>query len=476
MAPYKDVDSLEHHCFMVLAVTIHKFGVKLEESNPDPERQIATTKTISSMISMLPSFIVENIIIKVIETIHQSVGQKRRAVGLITCLEVLLLPQIQRLDLSGLFYNMRLPGSINEGIRNITLERVQSMKNLTILNMVSKCSDEILTKVSENCKELCDVNVSISDKVTDLGIETLVNGCKKLQRLGIYKCWEITPEAIQFVLLHAAFIKELLSDQLGAVLSRLRHSKKAEGKMFRLTYFDQTQALFEPCLEEIEWIGKMCPNIEFAKLYVEDERLLALPRIGDLKSLEVEMSAGLGKGFSAAITGLAHSLTTLQLNCECVNYCHIMLVGEQCRNLSTLRITTGTIEDDQALRNNGQYFQSLVDLHLQVWKEAAVSRECIEYFMMWCKHLEAVCIKAEMEFMTDDYLRSVLATNPLTCSRRIDLASDEHVPLTAVSVYYLLDTCPALQALTVSSWNVTEDEFFQLRNYTRSHNLQVTVH
>lgn len=107
------------------------------------------------------------------------------------------------------------------------------------LNMVSKCSDEILCVLSEKCPEISDVNVSISDLVTDMGINALAKGCPKLENLGIYKCWNITTEGIANVLKHSKNLKKLKCDQLGAVLiSDFSESKNT----FKLTHFEHTQA------------------------------------------------------------------------------------------------------------------------------------------------------------------------------------------------------------------------------------------
>lgn len=104
-------------------------------------------------------------------------------------------------------------------------------------NMVSKCSDEILCVLSEKCPEISEVNISISDLVTDKGLKALAKGCPKLENLGIYKCWIITAEGIEYVLRFSKNLKKLKCDQLGAVLiNEFSESKNT----FKLTHFEQT--------------------------------------------------------------------------------------------------------------------------------------------------------------------------------------------------------------------------------------------
>ncbi|KAK7076845.1 hypothetical protein SK128_011555 [Halocaridina rubra] len=469
MPPRKFVETLEHMCFAVMAQTIHGIAVELEE-NSRVSRM--TMEELSEMVAALPSIIEENMITKVINTFHRIVKRTRRTIGMRTCLDVLLQPQIQRLDLSGLFFDMRLSGNINLVIRNVVCDRVAYMKNLAVLNMVSKCNDEILHIISKNCPNIEEVIVSISDLVTDEGLKALVTGCPKLKKLGIYKCWEVTQEGIAYVLMHAHNLERLQCDQLGSVMiSRLRKSNAT----FKLTHFEQTQTLFEPLEEDIAWVGSVCKNLESASLFVDDESLAYIPQLGDIRTLEIETSAVLGDGFSKAVKNLGKTLTTLQLSSDEISQEKLTALGYNCPHLNTLHITTATVEGDEFLLNPGNLFSSLTSLHLQVWKEAVISKECIEFFLFWCRKLESIVLKAAVEFFTDQYLEMILAANPLSEAKRLIIASDHHVPLTLKSAYRLLEACPNLELLGISSWDVSEEEFFMLRDYIRVNNYYLTI-
>ena len=193
------------------------------------------------MVARLPGLINENIIIKVIDTIQQTINRTRRTIGLLTCLEVLLQSHVQKLDLSGLFFKMRISGQINSAIREVVSSKIISMKNLRTLSMVSKCSDEILKLISINCKNMEEIVVTLSELVTDEGISAVAKECQNLEKLGIYKCWEVTPKGIEFVLQNVNNLKELQCDQLGSVLiSKFKNSSNT----FQLTHFEQTQVGF----------------------------------------------------------------------------------------------------------------------------------------------------------------------------------------------------------------------------------------
>lgn len=210
------------------------FQVKMELQHYS---KCVNKEDLKRLISELPFIFVEQTISKVIETIHKTVERSRRSIGLQTCLEVLLQPHISRLDLSGLFFKMRLPVHINTTIRTIVGQNIISMKNLTYINLVSKCDDEILLAISENCKNILDIVINISDLVTDKGMKYIAKGCEYLERLEIYKCWGISIEGVKSALTHLRNLKELHCDNLGNVF--LYHLKRIE-KVFNLNHFEQT--------------------------------------------------------------------------------------------------------------------------------------------------------------------------------------------------------------------------------------------
>lgn len=57
----------------------------------------------------------------------------------------------------------------------------------------------------------------------------------------------------------------------------------------------------------------------------------------------------------------------------------------------------------------------------------AFSDKFVDFFLMWCHKLESLLLKAEVGFLTDDYLDSLLAANPLKEAKYIVIASDEFV-------------------------------------------------
>lgn len=56
---------------------------------------------------------------------------------------------------------------------------------------------------------------------------------------------------------------------------------------------------------------------------------------------------------------------------------------------------------------------------------------------MWCHKLESVLLKAEVGFLTDKYLGSLLAANPLKEAKYIVIASDEFVSVTDLHDFFL---------------------------------------
>lgn len=194
-------------------------------------------KSLSKLAASLPAVFVEQVIVKVVESILRNVHRCRQTIGLRTCLEVLLQPHVTKLDLSGLFFKMRLPSHINSSIRGVVCRNVCQMENLTYLNLVSKCDDDILMTLGKYCKNILTISISISDLVTDKGITYISDGCPLLEKLEIYKCWGVSVNGVKYALENSTNLQKLHCDELGHVF--LRYMRNTN-KKFKLKHFEQT--------------------------------------------------------------------------------------------------------------------------------------------------------------------------------------------------------------------------------------------
>lgn len=76
--------------------------------------------------------------------------------------------------------------------------------------------------------------------------------------------------------------------------------------------------------------------------------------------------------------------------------------------------------------SEGVILHSVEEIHV-VYFASAFPDTFVDFFLMWCHKLESVLLKAEVGFLTDKYLGSLLAANPLKEAKYIVIASDEFV-------------------------------------------------
>lgn len=76
--------------------------------------------------------------------------------------------------------------------------------------------------------------------------------------------------------------------------------------------------------------------------------------------------------------------------------------------------------------NEGVILHSVKQIH-NFYFDWAFPDKFVDFFLMWCHKLESLLLKAEVGFLTDQYLDSLLAANPLKEAKYIVIASDEFV-------------------------------------------------
>jgi len=163
------------------------------------------SEQVTRLMLQLPGRVLEDVILKSVEILARLVNKDKTSHGLPTAL--LLLPQhkVTKLDFGQLFFGVRLPTSLNVSCRASLTVSLTRCSNLATLVLCSKCTDDILLVVAKNCRGLGELNVSLSDQVTDVGLGYLwgqeggkdnEGGCFELTSIDLQKCWAITPSGV----------------------------------------------------------------------------------------------------------------------------------------------------------------------------------------------------------------------------------------------------------------------------------------
>ena len=161
------------------------------------------------IIAELPTRLLEEMLPRTIRSVSDKIRENRSHKGLLKSLECLISPYLERLDLEDLFRTAgRLYSDVNGRCKRILRNNLRRMRNLTYLNLSSKCDDATLVEVARNCHRLEELHVPLSD-ITDTGLLAVCgisltpecnltpdDGCMKLRKLGVSNCFNIRPAGV----------------------------------------------------------------------------------------------------------------------------------------------------------------------------------------------------------------------------------------------------------------------------------------
>ena len=143
------------------------------EKNQDSKEFQLNRCSIESYLSELPTNLLESIVLITINVLNNS-ERLKNSCGLAFALRYLPQPANTQLHFGQLFLETRLSRSMNSLCRSSLKESLSRTVNLSKLVLTSKCSNDILETLGKNCFKLKDLYISLSEMVTDVGIEWLV--------------------------------------------------------------------------------------------------------------------------------------------------------------------------------------------------------------------------------------------------------------------------------------------------------------
>ncbi len=127
------------------------------------------------------------------------------------------------------------------------------MKNLRVLNLTAKATNEVLHAVCLHCPHLEELNVALSN-IDDDGLKLLgnvsneegsnavVSGCPDLTSLSIFKCWLVTPRAVARILRDMRKLRRVEYDDCVSSLRMLYSERKATGRKRTRAFFEADEA------------------------------------------------------------------------------------------------------------------------------------------------------------------------------------------------------------------------------------------
>lgn len=503
MPPFKGVPKLEHACLLQFAQVCSTTCTRLEAWQDEALPEVPElSRQFSVSINSLPTTLLERIIPMVLRAMAMALRRRRAHRGLLKAIECLPQPGLRKLDIGALFADVRLFGPVNTQCKLLLTQAFQNLPHLTHLNLVGKCTDEMLREIAQHCPNLLELNVPVSD-ITDRGLMALcgesldengrdqgLSGCRHLRKLGILNCDRVTTMGVAGALRYLNELTSLVYDKMAnavELLAKVDLDYINGCKCLAITHVDQFSTFFdfENRPDTIPIILRACPHLEALKFYVSDAGCYHLTAIPNLKHLQIE-TENLQNGFSALISQ-SPQLSTLELTFRQMNVDHMLLIADTCSQLTVLKLIGFQVERSEVLEPKRSYFQQLRVLDLRMVKqddlleeededdEDTVTPALIQFFLHFTHNLEELTLSAVASFFNKAFLMDILSKNnlPQMWKLVISVSQTEQLDLeTARSVIYQL---PKLKVMGLSRWNVQSTEIEKLSREMKSLNYDLTI-
>ena len=398
--------------------------------------------------------------------------------------------------------------------------RLPRLKRLTHVNLQSKCDDEMLIQLAKNCANLEDLQVPMSD-ITDAGLMALCgvsvcgkvgenDGCRKLSRIGVYNCINITLTGVGCILRNLESVVSLSYDKLAdavETVAKIDPDFILGKRTLKITHLDQFSEYydFSAHADMVQIILRVCPRLDslrytpltyenqaaspiqghirfqhfnhFHRFYISDDSCIALSRVPGIRHLQLEME-DVGNGFRL-LAAQYGALSSLQLTFRTMASSQLSDIAVNCPLLSVLRLIGYEIVDSQNLSPNRNAFKNLrvVDLRLMrgggdeladdlyelIDGPAAgdngdnvdtVTPQLLHFLLDHTVDLEELTVQAVANFMNEPFLMSLTSTNPLRNLKRLRLSVTPATSLKIGVARYLIENLRELNLISLSRWNI----------------------
>jgi len=439
-----------------------------------------------------------------------AIAKNRSHKGLVTALQCLLGPILKRLDIGALFHGCRLYGDVNSRCKSVLRTRLPRLKRLTHVNLQSKCDDEMLVQLAKNCANLEDLQVPMSD-ITDAGLMALCgvsvcgkvgenDGCRKLSRIGVYNCINITLTGVGCILRNLESVVSLSYDKLAdavETVAKIDPDFILGKRTLKITHMDQFSEYydFSSHADMLQIILRVCPRLDSLRFYVSDDSCEVLSRVPGIRHLQLEME-DVGNGFRQ-LAGQYGALASLQLTFRTMASSQLADIAENCPLLSVLRLIGYEIVDSQNLSPRRNAFKNLrvVDLRLMRGGDElmpdffelgdgdgpagdnidTVTPQLLHFLLDHTVDLEELTVQAVANFMNDSFLMSLTSKNPLLKLKRLRISVTPATSLKIGVARYLIENLPELNLISLSRWNIPSRLLRQLIAEIKTKNYNLTI-
>ncbi|XP_046407498.1 uncharacterized protein LOC124172133 [Ischnura elegans] len=477
----------------------HIESLKCEGGNQEDVISKELLTDVESLLDGIPGPILEVVLIEVIHQLLEKITSRKTTKGLIVALDALLRPSLKSVDLGKLFYGARLSRKISQPCEVLLPKKLMLMKNLCELDLISRCTDDILLTLARCCTSLRKLDISYSDLVTDVGLRFLcgvtdnketenndgpLTGCKEIEWLGLQKLWETTVDGVIVVVESMPKLKYLRYDQLGEIFLRKLNGNQSSCslskmpkicKEYGLTLFDQTYNVFTPSESLVRFIADCCPNLRTLQVYSPDKYL---PSFGIWKSIEnfaLEIDGVCGQGLIGYFECIGLNLVVINISFDSLESRHLKALGKCCLNVKELTLMGSEINENEFLKNE-KYFTKMEVFNMSIWCDEGITGSLLLYFFSYSGELRELSLSASAGFLNDNFFQNqILAKCPCFKIEVISIFGNPRVPLTIKTARRLLRLCPNLKKISLSRWRVPEAAIKDLQEEMKSSNYDILI-
>ena len=356
--------------------------------------------------------------------------------------------------------------ALQESIDDI-VKSVPCFSCITDLCVLGICNRNLLSKVSSTCRLLRSLDIRYSIAITDEDTACLTV-CKSLQRIDFYGT-SCTSHSVSVLLGSLPLLSDIGAwDQLNDVIRSVT-SRDQDIHHLNLTRFvtNQIPAVF---------LQSICRNItEVCLTMASISPPDLLPVFNNLRKLTVDLprtAAGVnlfhcfGIYFTTRLHELRFSSSFVgKKDLAYLSYCAPYLKSLELRDL---------VKEQDILKPYPRFSFNFL-LHVQV---VDVPLSLVETLMKRSFALESISIclrRKSKSLITDDWMASILSSNPLRRLNKLSIQSDN--TLTMLTVRSLINKCSALKWIdTLSTWGgITFTELEDFRREIRRNNLALII-
>jgi hypothetical protein len=347
-----------------------------------------------------------------------------------------------------------LPSVHSPNYMQLLVERIQILTYLEQFHFHVGCTTEIIIELSKYCPHMKNISVQDSRGVDDNCVQHLLK-LIHLQTLNVAET-SVSNSGYRELLLGLSELKEVvwhhpIDPVLRNVTRRLRSVRKFIGKV-----------------SEPKLLVQNCPNITELLLLSVTEDISVMGALGNVTLLSILMSSCTVMRFSACISRLGRTLTTLDLYQvininidDLINYCIV---------LNSLVISYCHVTFKETCHRKLPHFLNLTRLALrQNW--GPCDFRCVLHLYVNLKVLHVV----GMRHLTDAFIGKIITAGGF---RNVAEFVVEHCGgLSMETAWLLLYSCPHLTRIgNLNSWpGVVKNESMTFLNFVMYNNISLTV-